>query len=121
MFECRFNKPVQQIIWFRKHKSNIEHLFPTHKYQIESLNNNIIHRLFIKDLNLHDSGYYAVTNQTIVSLAKLTVKQSNPRFIEFLNDTQIHMLFFHVKLICHVKLFGFTKAKKYVGTLLNML
>ena len=85
VFECELNKPLRQMLWF---KSNIQHLVPSDKYQIESFANGLIHRLTIINVNLRDDGDYTASTGLNTSQARLTVESSMPIFIVPLMDAR---------------------------------
>ena len=84
------------MLWF---KSNIQHLIPSDKYQVESFANGLIHRLTIRNVNLHDNGEYTASTGINTSQATLTVEPLMPIFIVPLMDarTNTHE---SVKLSC---------------------
>lgn len=77
VFECELNKPLKQMLWF---KSNVQHLIPSDKYQIESFANGLIHRLTIRNVNLRDDGEYTASTGLNTSQARLTVEPLVPMF-----------------------------------------
>jgi hypothetical protein len=85
IFECELNKPLKQMLWF---KSNVQHLIPSDKYQIESFANGLIHRLTIRNVILRDDGEYTASTGLNTSQAKLTVEPLMPIFIVPLMDAR---------------------------------
>jgi len=85
VFECELNKPLKQMLWF---KSNVQHLIPSDKYQIESFGNGLIHRLTIRNVILRDDGEYTASTGLNTSQAKLTVEPLMPLFIVPLMDAR---------------------------------
>lgn len=85
IFECELNKPLKQMLWF---KSNVQHIVPSDKYQIESFANGHIHRLTIRNVNLRDEGEYTASTGLNTSQAKLTVEPLMPVFIVPLMDAR---------------------------------
>ena len=87
VFECELNKPLKQMLWF---KSNVQHLIPSDKYQIESFANGLIHRLTIRNVNLRDEGEYTASTGLNTSQARLTVEPLMPLFNVPLMDARAH-------------------------------
>ncbi|CAF3702655.1 unnamed protein product, partial [Rotaria sordida] len=85
VFECELNKPLKQMLWF---KSNVQHLAPSDKYQIESFANGLIHRLTIRNVNLRDDGEYTASTGLNTSQARLTIESLLPVFIVPLMDAR---------------------------------
>lgn len=85
VFECELNKPLRQMLWF---KSNVQHLVPSDKYQIESFANGLIHRLTVRDVTLRDDGEYTASTGLNTSQARLTVEPLLPVFIVPLMDAR---------------------------------
>lgn len=73
------------MLWF---KSNVQHIIPSDKYQIESFNNGLIHRLTIRDVVLRDDGEYTASTGLNTSQAKLTVEPLMPIFTVPLMDAR---------------------------------
>jgi hypothetical protein len=73
------------MLWF---KSNVQHLIPSDKYQIESFANGLIHRLTIRNVILRDDGEYTASTGLNTSQAKLTVEPLMPIFIVPLMDAR---------------------------------
>ncbi len=85
VFECELNKPLKQMLWF---KSNVQHLIPSDKYEVESFANGLIHRLTIRNVNLRDDGEYTASTGLNTSQAKLTVEPLMPVFTVPLMDAR---------------------------------
>jgi titin len=85
VFECELNKPLKQMLWF---KSNVQHIIPSDKYQIESFANGHIHRLTVRDVILRDDGEYTASTGLNTSQARLTVEPLMPIFIVPLMDAR---------------------------------
>ena len=73
------------MLWF---KSNVQHLIPSEKYQIETFANGLIHRLTIRNVSLRDDGDYTASTGLNTSQAKLTVEPLLPIFIVPLMDAR---------------------------------
>lgn len=73
------------MLWF---KSNIQHLIPSEKYQVESFENGLIHRLTIHNVTLNDGGDYTASTGLNTSQARLTVESLLPVFTVPLMDAR---------------------------------
>lgn len=73
------------MLWF---KSNVQHLVPSEKYQIETFANGLIHRLTIHNVSLRDDGDYTASTGLNTSQAKLTVEPLTPIFVVPLMDAR---------------------------------
>jgi hypothetical protein len=73
------------MLWF---KSNVQHLIPSDKYQIESFANGLIHRLTIRNVILRDDGEYTASTGLNTSQARLTVEPLMPVFVVPLMDAR---------------------------------